>query len=121
MTTKQTKILFDGDCIVCDFEVQNYKRLAPSIFDIQDISHPQFDASIYGLTSLNVNKHMHVITPDNQVKVGVDAFVHIWERLDKFRYLRRMIGLPIVRPIANVSYDIFASYIRPILPKKKNK
>ena len=45
---EKTKIFFDGNCIVCDTEVAHYKRIAPEIFDIVDISAAGFDAAKFG-------------------------------------------------------------------------
>jgi predicted DCC family thiol-disulfide oxidoreductase YuxK len=116
MKTK-TKVLFDGNCIVCDLEVGHYKRMAPDIFEMVDISQPVFDAAAYGLTSQAVNKHMHVIDPQGQVLVGVDAFAHIWSRLPQYRWGAVVIKWPLVYQAAQVGYAIFARY-RHLLPKK---
>ncbi len=115
---EKTKILFDGNCIVCDFEVQHYKRIAPDVFDIQDITHPDFKADVWGLTTAAVNKHLHVITPSNEIKIGVDAFAHIWSRLKNYKWASRVIQWPIIYPVSQVGYEVFASYVRPYLPKK---
>jgi len=114
----KTKILADGNCIVCDLEVSHYKKLAPDIFDVVDISQPDFDAAKYGLTAEAVNKHMHVLTPNGEIKIGVDAFAHIWNQFERYKIASRLIKLPIINPIAKAGYLAFAT-IRPYLPKKK--
>ena len=113
----KTKIFVDGNCIVCDFEVAHYKRMAPELFDIVDISHPSFDAAKFGLTSQAVNKHMHVQTPDGEMLKGVDAFAHIWSRLPRYAVGTKIIKLPGINALAHVGYASFAA-IRPWLPKK---
>ena len=118
MEPVKTQILFDGNCIVCDSEVNHYKRLAPELFDIIDITNPQFKAQAFGLDEKSVNIHLHVITPDKKIKVGVEAFAHIWDRLDRYRWANRLILLPFILPAAKLGYHIFATYIRPRLPKK---
>ncbi len=93
--------------------------MAPEIFEIVDISSPDFSAENFHLQPEAVNKHMHIITPEGKVMVGIDAFSHIWSRLKHYSWASRVIQWPIVRPVALVAYEIFASYIRPILPKRK--
>ena len=114
---ERTKILVDGNCVVCDFEVSHYKRLAPNLFDIVDISSPQFDAQKFGLTTAAVNKHLHVITPDGTVLNGVDGFAHIWSRLPRYAFASRIIKVPLIHKAAQLGYVVFAE-IRPWLPKK---
>lgn len=116
--SSKTKILVDGNCIVCDMEVAHYKKIAPESFDIVDISDPSFKAEKYGLTTEAVNKHLHVQTPEGEVKVGVEAFAHIWSRIPKYALADKAIRLPVVNSVARVGYAGFAA-IRPWLPKKK--
>jgi len=117
MSTK-TKILVDGNCIVCDLEVSHYKKIAPEEFEIVDISDPLFKAEQFGLTTEAVNKHLHVQTPDGEVKVGVEAFAHIWSRIPQYSLADKAIRLPLVNGIARIGYAGFAA-VRPWLPKKK--
>lgn len=116
-TADRTRIFVDGNCIVCDMEIAHYKRIAPELFDIVDISSTDFDASKHGLSAEAVNKHMHVMTPDGELKTGVDAFAHIWSRLDKYRIGAKVIKAPVVYTLAKLGYEVFA-FIRPYLPKK---
>lgn len=118
MNTKLSKIFVDGNCIVCDWEISKYKQMAPTEFEIVDISDPSFDAARYGLTPEKVNRHMHVLTPDGDVLIGVDAFSHIWTRIPKLNWASKAIHWPVVYPLAKVGYEVFV-VVRPWLPKKK--
>lgn len=115
---EKTKIFFDGNCIVCDSEISHYKRLAPDVFELIDINSPDFDAAKYGLNSERVQQHMYVMTPGGQILRGVDAFTHIWARLDRYRIAARIIQLPVIYQVAKIGYDLFARN-RHLLPKKK--
>lgn len=116
MTTK-SKIFVDGNCIVCDWEISHYKRIAPELFELIDISDPSFNAGQYGLTAEAVNVNMHVLTPEGELKIGVDAFAHIWSRIHRYRFAEKIIQLPIVHSLARLGYKCF-TVIRPYLPKK---
>lgn len=116
----KTKIFVDGNCIVCDTEVAHYKRIAPEIFDIVDISSADFSATAYGLTTEAVNREMHVLTPEGEIKKGVDAFSHIWSRLPKYEWASLWIKKPLIYPLAKLGYRAFAAN-RHLLPKKKVK
>ncbi len=114
---EKSKIFVDGNCIVCDLEISHYKRIAPELFEIVDISDPLFDAKKFGLTAAAVNKHIHVQTPSGEMKKGVDAFAHIWSRIPQYKWANSLIKWPIVNGAAKMGYVIFAA-VRPWLPKK---
>lgn len=114
---QKTKVLFDGNCIVCDMEIMHYKKIAPDTFEMLDISSPDFDANHFGLTKEAVDKHMHVFTPEGELLRGVDAFAHIWSRLPQYRWGSKVIKVPGIYHSALVGYEIFARF-RKYLPKK---
>ena len=113
----RTKIFVDGNCVVCDFEISHYKRIAPDHFEILDISDPSFDASSHGLTTEAVNKHLHVQTPAGEILKSVDAFSHIWNQIPRYRFAHKAVNLPIIKTLARVGYAGFVE-VRPWLPKK---
>ncbi len=119
-TPAKTTIFVDGDCIVCDFEIAHYKRVAPELFELIDISAPDFDARAFGLTKNDVNENMHVLTPSGELKVGIEAFAHIWGRTGRYSILARLIAFPVVKPIAELGYKAF-TILRPYLPRKKSR
>lgn len=120
-STEKSKIFFDGACIVCDTEINHYKRKNPEIFELVDISSPIFDAKPYGLTHEEVQLHIHVLTPDGRIEKGVDAFAHIWSRMPMYKPVAFLIRLPGIYTLARIYYRIFASYIRPLLQKKSKQ
>lgn len=113
----KTQIFVDGNCIVCDMEISHYKKIAPESFEIIDISSPDFKANEFGLTPDAVNSKMHVRTPCGEIKVGVDAFTHIWDQIERYKLAAKLVRNPLVKPIAKIGYEIFA-IVRPLLPKK---
>jgi predicted DCC family thiol-disulfide oxidoreductase YuxK len=113
----KSKILFDGNCIVCDAEISHYKKIAPETFELVDISSPGFRAADFKLSKEAVEKHMHVLTPDGDLKIGVDAFAHIWSRIPKYRHGATLVKAPVINWIAKGFYEAFV-LVRPYLPKK---
>jgi predicted DCC family thiol-disulfide oxidoreductase YuxK len=114
----KTKILYDGNCVVCDMEISHYKRVAPDLFELVDISAPEFDAQKFNLSRAAVEKDLHVLTPEGKLQVGVDAFAHIWSVIKKYNILATFIKLPGIYSVAKVGYEIFTR-VRPYLPKKR--
>jgi len=114
----KTKILVDGNCIVCDHEMRHYLRVAPQTFEAVDIAHPNFDAKQYNLTARDVNLSLHVLATDGRVLKGVDAFIEIWGLIPRYKWLAKLVALPGLYQYAKFCYVIFARGIRPLLPKR---
>ncbi|MES3036449.1 MAG: DUF393 domain-containing protein, partial [Bdellovibrionota bacterium] len=114
----KAKIFVDGNCIVCDYEVSHYKRLAPQAFELVDISDPQFQAQNFGLTPEAVQQRMHLITPNGMVVTGIEAFSYIWSQIPKYKFAAQLINWPLINGAAKIGYNLFAKY-RHLLPKKK--
>jgi predicted DCC family thiol-disulfide oxidoreductase YuxK len=118
LSQNKNKIFVDGNCIVCDLEISHYKKLAPELFELVDISDPKFDATTYGLTPEAVNRDMHLLTSDGNLLIGVDAFAYIWSQIPRYQSANRLIKLPGAYPAAKIGYKAF-TVIRPYLPKRK--
>ena len=114
----KTKILYDGNCVVCDVEISHYRRVAPEDFELVDISAPEFDAAAYGVTKAAVDRDLHVLAPDGSIKIGVDAFAHIWSRIPRYAWASRAIRAPGIYAAAKAGYRAF-TVARPYLPKKR--
>jgi len=117
MLKNKTKIFYDGNCVVCDYEISHYIRVAPELFELLDISNPAFDSVKYGLNPKALEVDMHVLTPEGEVKIGVDAFAHIWSRIPRYKLADKLIRLPGIYSLAKIGYKGF-TVIRPYLPKK---
>jgi predicted DCC family thiol-disulfide oxidoreductase YuxK len=115
---QKTTIFVDGQCIVCDFEISHYKRLAPELFEIIDITSKDFVAQRFKLNPADVNKKMHVFSREGEILTGVDAFACIWSQLKGYRILAKIIKWPGIYSVAKLGYWLFAT-IRPYLPKKR--
>lgn len=104
-------VFYDGKCGLCSKEINHYRQIAPiGIFDWQDITESADKLRQEGV-SLSVGlKLLHARDRNGQMHVGVDAFILIWKQLKRWRVLAFLVGLPLVRQIANAAYRVFASW-----------
>lgn len=113
------KIYYDGLCILCSREIDHYKKLRGSEkLEFIDITDSSFDAKKEGLDPFEVHKVMHVRTPSGQTYTKVRAFVEIWKHLPRYRWAVPIALNPVVKPILEAGYSLFAR-TRPYLPKRK--
>jgi predicted DCC family thiol-disulfide oxidoreductase YuxK len=118
-TSTKLSIFYDGGCKVCAWEVGKYLALdTRSSLAVIDINAPGFRAEDYGLDRNSVRKYFHVLTPDNRVIAGVDAFIEIWSALDR-PGSRRAASLARLAPFhlaLELGYSVFVR-VRPYLPR----
>ena len=104
---------YNGACSICGPEVQHYMRQADKhgVSDIgfSDISSPNSGSAEelerYGISPQDAARSFTAVTRDGQVLRGVDAFIALWQRLPRYRWLARFVSLPIVRPVGGLVYD----------------
>lgn len=113
------EVFFDGNCIVCSTEILYYKRILKDQLKIVDISDESFIVP-EGFNKQAMNLKMHVRV-GNEVFTGVEAFRQIWTALPSsswgWKILLEFSRWPVVRPLMDIGYNIFAKY-RHLLPKK---
>ena len=112
-------VFYDGNCIVCDLEMGHYKKKAQKgELKFVDIHSKEFENYKNLISFSQANEKMHFLK-DGKLSLGVDAFIEIWKLLPqkRFKILIKIISLPLIRPMADIGYIIFAK-IRPYLPKK---
>ncbi len=102
-----TRVLYNHTCPVCRFEIDAYRRRAqaeglPIRFDTLD------RAEDWGLTPDDAARHLHV-WHQGQVLSGLAAFRALWSAMPRWRWLARLTGLPLIRPLAAFLYDRIAA------------
>lgn len=104
-------VFYDGKCGLCSKEINYYRKIAPAgMFDWQDITESADDLKQEGISLSQGLKLLHAKDSSGQMHVGVDAFILIWKQLKRWRVLAVLVGLPIIRLIANAAYRAFASW-----------
>lgn len=98
-----TAVLFNADCPICNAEIRHYARIAqadglPIRFDSLS-SH-----AAWGLDAESAAQRLHV-AHQGQIVSGVAAFLVLWAQMPRYRWLARLIGLPVIRQIATLCYD----------------
>lgn len=113
------QVYYNSACPVCDAGITNQKaKMAGDDSDAagnaacqvnwQDI-HSQADAHQAVANDREfVRKRLHAVDENGQTQVGVDAFATIWRHSPGDAWKARLISLPIIRPCAQVAYNIVA-------------
>jgi predicted DCC family thiol-disulfide oxidoreductase YuxK len=111
-------IYYDGLCPLCSREMAHYrKRVTGDSVQFVDITEPNFDAAAAGVDPARVHRLMHVKL-DGEMRVGLDAFIAIWDAVPGYRWLARTARLPGVYLLMSIVYHVFA-WVRPWLSRRK--
>lgn len=101
----QTSVLYNASCPVCNFEIQHYAQYAdandlPIRFD--DLNS---DARAqWGLDADTAARRLYVLH-EGELTSGIPAFLVLWAQMPKYRWLGRIVGLPMIKQVASVLYD----------------
>ncbi|MDF1757489.1 MAG: DUF393 domain-containing protein [Legionellaceae bacterium] len=104
-------VFYDGKCSLCRKEITYYKRIAPpEKFIWLDLSE---DSNL--LTQRNVSLRtglmfFHAEDKDGKMHTSLDAFILVWKQLRGWQYVAIIVSLPIVKPLMNLIYKLFAKY-----------
>ena len=101
----KTRILYNAECPICNAEICHYQRYTQRhgiAFGFDDLNSS--DPAPYGVDADAAARRLHVLH-DGAVLSGMAAFRVIWDQMPRARWLARITGAPIVRPVSDAVYD----------------
>lgn len=115
-------VYYDGACSLCRREIEHYQRLVPLSgaqirwVDVMAYTHVLALECTQGplvatpLTLSEALMALHVVDAEGRLHRGVAAFAVIWRCFPRWRWLARFVSLPLVRPLADIVYALFARW-----------
>ena len=104
-------VFFDGKCGLCSKEIKYYRDIAKKgIFKWYDIAEDPTPLNKYNIPQSTALRQLHVRDDNSKWHIGVDAFIVIWLRLENWYYLAIILGLPGVKQVASIFYNLFAGF-----------
>jgi predicted DCC family thiol-disulfide oxidoreductase YuxK len=103
-----SEVYFNGDCPVCRTEMTHYANLCansqPKFRFIDSMQRPnEFDRC--GLRREHLERRVYLRDADGRIVSGMPALVHLWSTIPEYRWLSRVLALPVLRPISTLLYD----------------
>jgi len=103
--TQNTDVIYNADCPICAREIAAYERYSTAQrLPLRFVPLDRADLAGWGLTPETAARRLHVVQA-NRLLSGGDAFRALWAAMPRFRWLARLTGLPLVRPLADAVYD----------------
>lgn len=104
--TKNTEVLYNGECPVCSREVNHYARLSADqalpirYDDLNDVEK----LAAWGITPDQAARRLHV-RKDGEVTAGIPAFIVLWREIPQTHWLAKVFNMPVIHRVACVGYD----------------
>ncbi|MEI6069703.1 MAG: DUF393 domain-containing protein [Methylococcaceae bacterium] len=113
----------DGECPICNVEIKAMKKLdKEGNINWVDIGQDKAALAKAGLTYKQAMDRMHVIDENQQLQSGVLGFLQVWKQLPYYRRIAPIIeNVPLLLPLMEFCYRIFARYRLPLTGKKQLK
>jgi predicted DCC family thiol-disulfide oxidoreductase YuxK len=109
-------VWYNTKCPVCNTGIDwQRNRLIQAVrqgaIEFRDINAEPDALMRFGADLDDVRRRLHAVDADDRLYVGADCAAAIWLRTPGDAWLGRLIGLPVVRQIARVSYNLFADLL----------
>lgn len=106
------RVYYNSACPVCRAGIESQKgKQAACPIDWNDVHQDNALVSAVGSELAFVRKRLHVIDEHGQVQVGFDAFLTIWRNTPEEVWKARLFGVPGVRQLCSVGYNLFAALL----------
>jgi predicted DCC family thiol-disulfide oxidoreductase YuxK len=103
------KVYYNSACPVCDAGINAQKnKSSECAIDWNDIHTNNELVQDVSDNIEYVRERLHVVDENDEVFVGINAFIAIWRHSPKERWKAKLLSLPIIKPFANCAYNIFA-------------
>ena len=104
------KVYYNESCHICRAEINLYKR--QNIEDIEwvDITNNIAAEKETSKNDKNLLRRLHVID-DGKVFEGAEAFLLVWKKIPKYKFLYKFFKLPIIFTLFKYGYEIIAYFL----------
>ena len=104
------KVYFNNSCKICKSEIDLYKKEKIDGIDWIDITNNEQAEKETSKNDRQLLRRLHV-KDDEKVLEGAEAFLFVWKKIPKYRFLYKFFKLPIIFTIFNYGYEIIAYFL----------
>ena len=101
------KVYFNNSCRICKAEIDLYKKENIEEINWVDITNNSLAESETSKTNKELLRRLHVKDGEKVFK-GAEAFLIVWKKIPKYKFLYNFFKLPIIFNLFSVVYEIVA-------------
>ena len=104
------KVYYNNSCKICRAEINLYKKENIKEIDWVDITANELAVKETSKNSKELLRRLHV-KEGEKVLEGAEAFLLLWKKIPKYRFLYNFFRLPIIFSIFSFTYEIVAFFL----------
>jgi len=104
------KVYYNNSCKICKAEIDLYKKEKIKEIYWVDITNNQLAEKETSKNSKELLRRLHVKQGEKIIQ-GAAAFLVLWEKMPKYRFLYNFFKLPIIFNIFSFGYEIIAFFL----------
>ena len=104
------KVYFNNSCKICKAEIDLYKKEEIEEIDWVDITDNELAEQETSKDSKQLLRRLHV-KDGEKVIGGAEAFLLLWKKMPKYKFLYKFFKLPIIYNIISIVYEIVAFFL----------
>ena len=104
------KVYFNNSCKICKAEIDLYKKEKIQEIDWVDITANELAVKETSKNSKELLRRLHV-KEGEKVLEGAEAFLLLWKKIPKYKFLYNFFKLPIIFSIFSFTYEIVAFFL----------
>ena len=104
------KVFFNDSCNVCRLEINHYKKIADSNLEWIDITNNDEALKLTSKSQAELLRRLHVIE-DGKVIGGAKAFIIIWSKIPKYKFLSKLFSIKPFFLIFHYIYEFVAYFL----------
>ena len=104
------KVYFNNSCKICKAETDLYKKEKIDGIDWIDITNNEQAEKETSKNDRQLLRRLHVKN-DEKVLEGAEAFLFVWKKIPRYRFLYKFFKLPIIFTIFKYGYEIIAYFL----------
>ena len=104
------KVYFNNSCKICKAEIDLYKKEKIEEIDWIDITNNELAEKETSKNSKQLLRRLHV-KDGEKVLGGAEAFLFLWKKIPKYKFLYTFFKLPIIYSVFTLLYEIVAFFL----------
>ncbi len=104
------KVYFNNSCKICRSEINLYKKENVKNIDWIDITNNSQAEKETSKNDKELLRRLHILE-NNKVIEGAEAFLYVWKKIPKYKFLYNFFKLPVIFTIFKYVYEIVAFFL----------
>ena len=104
------KVYFNNSCKICKAEIDLYKKEKIQEIEWVDITNNDLAVKETSKNSKELLRRLHV-KEGEKITQGAKAFLLVWKKIPKYRFLYNFFKLPIIFNLFSLVYEIVAFFL----------